>query len=410
MNQRTIFTIVLAILLLSSSLFAQGIIDLAQWEGSVSWTGYETSRFGVASASGDFNGDGFWDLAISAPGDLNNSGTIYLYYGPFEFPEGFHQIFITDPGFDAEVVLLGEQESQLGIQVLLGDLNGDGMDDLIASSPLADNGKGQVWVVFGTNALDGQEITEPDIRILGAAENDECGKSIGISRLNDNASLDLIIGSPFADPLDREAAGRVDVLLDLDGERPLIDLATDSTDFTIFGAQARGFLGSAFSSAVYFGENRYGNNINEDGYGDLIVSAPGQTFAGRVNAGVVHVFVTNQSLRDTVDLANMQIREGYKYFGGAQVNDFIGTSLTSHSYGHGSLFIGAPSANDGEGVIYETTWSLADQLPGNSVDLRIFDSFRTKYIGSQPGDSLGSNILATDGLVVFQLPLAITGN
>lgn len=48
-------------------------------------TGSSESRFGYAlSSAGDLNRDGYDDLAVGAPYDLDSSGSVYIYLGSSE--------------------------------------------------------------------------------------------------------------------------------------------------------------------------------------------------------------------------------------------------------------------------------------------------------------------------------------
>ncbi len=385
-------------------LYALAPVDMNAWPGNAHWVGSGTDRLGSASSTGDFNGDGRWDLAFSAPSARNRAGEVYLYFG---FPGFLDSMMYSDPAATADVVVVGEATFQLGKTLLLGDVNGDGLEDLLIGSPRAGDA-GEVWIVFGSSSPP-SEITEPDVRIIGAGFEDGCGTGLGTSLLNPSDEIqDLIIGSPGADPLERNNAGRVDVLYGSFSDWPsVINLSTYHSDVTLYGATTNNRLGSAVSIAVSFQGELLGNNINSDGWGDLIVGAPGQTYSGRTGSGVVHVFMTGESLVDTVDLSQPNQLEGYRYVGGAFAANETGRSIVSYQAGLlDRLLIGAPAGYEQPtrpGIIYQLTLSELESAP-TFIDLRTVGRYRLRILGQADGDSLGANLAAVNGCYLFAAP------
>jgi hypothetical protein len=110
--------------------------------------------------AGDINSDGIDDLIIGAPNansnDRNNSGTSYIYS---------IWVFATTKGFASTIdistldringfTLIGATEGDLSGRSVstVGDINGDGIDDLIIGAPNANsNGEnsGAAYIIIG---------------------------------------------------------------------------------------------------------------------------------------------------------------------------------------------------------------------------------------------------------------------
>lgn len=99
-----------------------------------------SDQLGTSLASGDFNGDGWMDLAVGAPEDEDNNaspvvtsqGAVYVFAGG---PEGFSSKptasrFGRIP--DGSGGWVGNTNMKLGFELATGDVNGDGADDLVA--------------------------------------------------------------------------------------------------------------------------------------------------------------------------------------------------------------------------------------------------------------------------------------
>ncbi|MDP8205835.1 MAG: gliding motility-associated C-terminal domain-containing protein [Candidatus Electryonea clarkiae] len=399
-----ICNILLSNLLLCNIVFAQGEIDLAPWHGNISWWGSQTDRLGMAVTTGDFDGDGTWDLAVSAPGARNNSGDVYLFFGEFDPVDS---VRYNDLSIEADLIIRGSDNIQLGIRLVMGDINGDSREDLIIGAPRAGDGRGEVWVIFGTSTPPGQ-MNAPDVRIIGADDGDGCGEAIGTTILSgENQIQDIVVGSPGADPYGRDSAGRVDVIRGRAANWfDTIELADIPSEVTVFGGEQGERLGTAVSVAISFGGELLGNNLNSDNMGDLIMSSPGRTYSGRSGAGAVHVFINNESLTDTIDLDpnTVHLLQGYRQIGGASPLDKIGRSLCSfHEAGSRSLLIGAPSAlvsDARRGAVYQVTWS--EMNPGSPwVGLNQSNNYRLKLVGNESGDSLGVSVMGISGLMLI---------
>ena len=218
------------------------------------------------SGVGDFNGDGFQDLAIGVFDSTNAQEKVIILFG----------------GVDDELLrmtILGESNSRFGYSLAgVGDVNGDGFDDLAVGAPYArslasypSDPVGSVWVIFGGEPVD--QLNADELSTRGFARH-------GISRFrsfgnNVSASGD-INGDGLDDVLIRESD------------------STSSSVFVLFGGNRRGILpiNTLGESIRFFNSQTLGiglgagGDINQDGYAESVL---GDSLSGVQGNGYVFV-------------------------------------------------------------------------------------------------------------------------
>ncbi|MEM9273742.1 MAG: cadherin domain-containing protein [Cyanobacteria bacterium P01_F01_bin.143] len=104
----------------------------------------------AVSGGKDINGDNLPDLIVGAPFSNVGDGSAYALFNPSD--GNFTDVYLGDIASDSNdggfILNNGGSDSNTGYGVALADVNGNGLADVIVSSPAADNEEGVIWVAF----------------------------------------------------------------------------------------------------------------------------------------------------------------------------------------------------------------------------------------------------------------------
>ena len=302
----------------SESLKNESEISLGSYSGEMLRIKGEMSgdQLGRSMATGDFNGDGYNDILVSAwhssVADRVDAGKVYIIYGAADM-KSWDDI---DLGNTSRAVtrILGENGGtiiihteipndvsftpgdELGICVSTGDINGDGFDDALLGAwyndPLGRVDAGASYIVYGNSNMRNTAVI--DLKNPGSASTAIYGKGTGggypdnsgfyltCGNVDNDGFDDVIVGAKFADPLYRHDAGEMYVIKGSSGIRSVsyIDVALQQADIvSIYGEDASDYAG-----------NRLGaGDVNGDGFDDILIDAFSADYPDRGNTGKAYV-------------------------------------------------------------------------------------------------------------------------
>jgi hypothetical protein len=273
--------------------------------------------FGSALAAGDFNGDGFSDLAIGAPFEdtaerlvqgndtifpCDDNGTVTVIFGSDKGLSATEaslppQIFLPS-SFILVAPRLNAGSTFLGSSLAWGDFDNDGVGDLAIGAPgqlnpALDPSSGAVGILYGstTRGLSTpQFFTQDSDGIVNNGERDDrFGAALTSGDFNGDTVSDLAIGVPGEDlgtTILNE--GAVATILGRDG----IGLTADNDRLISSNTGVPGIPRPANNDN--FGGVLAAGDFNGDTISDLAIGVPLKDVNG-TNAGGVYVFTGNDS-------------------------------------------------------------------------------------------------------------------
>jgi uncharacterized protein (TIGR03437 family) len=224
-------------------------------------------RFSSTLAAGDFNGDGWDDLAVGAPGESSSRGIVHVIYGgPGGLSSAGNQTWEQGVGgIDGNA----ESNDFFGGAVAAGDFNGDGFDDLVVGASGEDDARGIVHAIYGSaNGLasqNNQAWRQGANEIRDSAETgDSFGFSLAVGDFNGDGFDDVAAGGPG----ENNSAGLVIVIFGSAG-----GLTSNGNQRWREGDE--GLRGDA-ENLDLFGYELAAGDFNGDGFDDLAVGTPGE--------------------------------------------------------------------------------------------------------------------------------------
>ncbi len=352
----------------------------------------------TAAGAGDVNGDGLQDVIVGArhaepagASDITRSGEAYVVFGKSNTnPVSGRDILAGDGGFAIVGIDAGDQAG--GSVSGVGDVNGDGLSDVIVAAISADpygrDLAGESYVVFGKTDTDTVMLSDVvagrggGFAIVGATAGDNSGARVsGLGDVNGDGLDDLIVSAPGASPGGRTRAGSTYVVFGKSDTVPvaLSDVASGVGGFVINGAMEGDHSGARLAGASGAGD------VNGDGIPDVTLSTRFFIFTEPPQPDVSYVVFGK---RDTASVELADVALGY---GG-----FVMSNTTQHGAPAGITVSGVGDINadglDDVGVgafgVDGHTYVVFGKTDTGPVDLAVLAGFMTESARAGDGDAL----------------------
>ncbi|MEW6743522.1 MAG: integrin alpha [Planctomycetota bacterium] len=332
-----------------------------------------------ASGIGDVNGDSFADVAIAAPkeGILDEPGETFVIFGSASLGSGGKidvELLDGTLGFRIEgrypIDLFGSSVSGAG------DVDGDGLADILVGAPLANGGAGEAYVIFGAPdlgaggefSLDGLDGSNGFI-MAGSGSNNAGAAVSGAGDVNRDGFADLLIGAPTASPLGRTDGGETYLLFGSPtlGSGGSVDLSTidAATGVRIMGVHGDDRSGWSVSGA---------GDVNGDGYADVLIAAPFAEIGGANRSGECYVVFGGPTVGKggELDLATLDGSDGFALRSShaeAQLGWSAAGAGNLNADGFDDLVLGAMHFGGDERAEVLVVFGASDLGKGGAVDL-----------------------------------------
>lgn len=265
----------------ATGLDTDGGVSIHQNSPGIPGGAEDDDGFGTGLAAGDVNADGYDDLVITMPdeslGGANRVGaaTVVLGGGDGLDLETARWLAPTQSGIASP----GDGGRRFGRSVAVGDVDGDGFDDVLIGS--AGKRKGGVDIVMGAET--GVVTTGRRLRVGRAGVPSQSNgaasfaRSLAVVDTDGDGSGEVVVGSPNARGGASRSGAIFVVSLGAGGVTLRAAVLTQDTVGVADTSEADDDFGAALAGA----------DLDGDGRVEIVVGVPGERVSGKSEAGAV---------------------------------------------------------------------------------------------------------------------------
>ncbi len=343
--------------------------------------------WGRPVAAGDLDGDGYDDVLVTASKSYGGvTSRVFIVRGG---PDAQRRdwVDLSVGGVDQEIVA-AQVDDNLGSSIATGDVDGDGIDDLLVCASTADHGSredaGIAYLIYGGSDFfesptrDLSDTSNWDVRFVGPVASGDMGgagsfngfdaRAAAVGNLNGDELLDIVLGVHSA-PGDtgRSQAGRVYVVF---GQEFFPGVTFDlnqgyTYNVLIYGKSELDETGDAVLTA----------DLTGDGIDELIIPNGYYSQAVFGVEGAVHVFRGRESWFRThtlrtgpADITVLGALEYDEVGASAAAGDFNGDTVTDLAIGAPGVDVGEYDLDQGDGFVYGLYGSAEYQTGTHTID------------------------------------------
>jgi hypothetical protein len=357
---------------------------------------------------GDVNGDGVDDLVIGAPGSsasgggVDSSGTTYVFFGRASSFDSSFDISKLDADTGFAIYGIATNNFSGSVVSAAGDMNVDGVDDVLIGSRFIDNDRGAAYVVFGST----KPVTEPillssldgkngfSMRGIGAIASGRFGMSVSnVGDVNADGAADILIGAPKDGSSGfgfKGAAYLVFGSSDSFASELTMNSLNGKNGVTIPGEFATDHrAGTSVSGA---------GDINGDGISDFIIGAPRNSSSTSGDRGTAYVvFGNSDGFSASINLSGLTGTNGFQIKGPVSgvVGDLFGASVSAAGDFNGDGLDDVAGGSGSEGLSTQIIYGISSREGDTTLFSSVLPSAKSGYDGGPDITVFSSVINAT---------------